>query len=90
MSFEHFVSASCGGEKCGMCYAPATHKVAEVIMHDDKPNRFRHEFTQYVCCQCFGRIFGMVAVNWCQTGDMLPTVPPMDKGSDAWHLPEPI
>lgn len=59
----HFVSGSCRGEKCGMCYrhggdSPATHKVGEEIMHDD-PNPIRHNFTQYVCCDHFEQILGL-------------------------------
>jgi hypothetical protein len=62
----HWVSASCEGEKCGICWragavgtlaAPATHKVGEEIFHDD-PNQMRHNFTQYVCCSHFKQIFG--------------------------------
>jgi hypothetical protein len=47
---EHFVSASCVGEKCSMCHSPATHKVGEEIPHDD-PNQMRHNYTAYVCCE---------------------------------------
>lgn len=54
---KHFVSTSCEGEKCSICKKPATHKVAEVILHDD-PNKMRHEFTAYVCCEHFKLIFG--------------------------------
>jgi hypothetical protein len=32
---RHFVSTSCGGERCSMCSKPATHKVGEEIMHDE-------------------------------------------------------
>jgi len=55
----HWVSASCGGEKCSMCGAPATHKVGEEIQRDD-PNKMRHNFTAYVCCNHFMKIFGRV------------------------------
>lgn len=61
---EHFVSASCQGEKCWMCQAPATHKVGEEIMADD-PNPARHNLTAYVCCQCFGLILGPLAQRLC-------------------------
>ncbi len=57
MSPNHFVSASCGGEKCSMCGKDATHKVGEEIMHDD-PNPNRHNYTAYVCCGCFRKILG--------------------------------
>ncbi len=53
----HFVSASCRGEKCQICKAPATHKVGEEIFDDD-PNQVRHNLTAYVCCKCLGMIFG--------------------------------
>jgi hypothetical protein len=38
--FNHFISASCGGEYCGLCWrngiegVPATHKVGEEIPSD--------------------------------------------------------
>jgi len=67
---NHFVSASCGGEKCTMCGKDATHKVGEEIMHDD-PNPGRHGYTAYVCCGCFTKIFGtrVSCVKWvpCKT-----------------------
>lgn len=59
----HWVSASCGGEECGMCLrllglrVQATHKVEETIFHDD-PNQMRHNYTQYVCCDHFKQVFG--------------------------------
>lgn len=31
----HFVSASCDGNLCSVCKAPATHKLGEEIMHDE-------------------------------------------------------
>jgi hypothetical protein len=59
---EHFVSASCGGEHCRVCGDPATHKVGEEIMHDDPSHESlytaRHNFTAYVCCDCFTMIMG--------------------------------
>lgn len=64
---EHFVSATCEGETCSMCGAPATHKVGEEIARDD-PTAWRdvlghtlltrHNFTAYVCCEHFRAIFG--------------------------------
>ena len=60
--FDHFVSGSCGGEKCSMCGEPATHKVGEEIPHDDPSSvlalDMRHNFTAYVCCDHFRAIFG--------------------------------
>lgn len=77
--FEHSVSATCSGEWCQMCNSPATHKVCEEIPVDRPQWNMRHSFTAYVCCRCFGRIFGMIAVNWCDTGEIIPTIPPMIK-----------
>ncbi len=62
---KHFVSCSCGGERC-YCGNDATHKVGEEIPHDEKDSypeplkglSIRHNFTQYVCCQCFTNIMG--------------------------------
>lgn len=53
----HPVSASCGGEKCNLCSSEATHKVGEEILDDKSPPR--HNYTAYVCCQCFSRLFGL-------------------------------
>ncbi len=76
---EHFVSGSCEGVVCGhadldganhasdgvrICGQPATHKVGEVIMHDD-PNPNRHNLTMYVCCKHFGEILGSWAREIC-------------------------
>jgi DNA-directed RNA polymerase subunit RPC12/RpoP len=49
-------SASCGGETCALCGAPAALKVGEEIMHDD-PHPDRHNFTAYVCLRCGNRLF---------------------------------
>jgi hypothetical protein len=52
---EHFVSASCRGERCQMCVAnDATHKVGEELL-DGAPEEYyyRHNLTAYVCCPCF-------------------------------------
>lgn len=57
---DHFVSASCGGERCQICGDAATHKVGEEILHDD-PMPIRHNLTAYVCCDCFQMIFGPMA-----------------------------
>jgi hypothetical protein len=61
----HFVSASCRGEKCGICVrnsfpAPATHKVGEEVFADD-PDPIRHNLTAYVCCRHFFIIMGPAA-----------------------------
>lgn len=71
--FEHITSLSAEGEKCGICYrlhgdeVPATHKVGEEIfnMPGEQPVQIRHNFTGYVCCDCFGDIFGPTAKKWC-------------------------
>lgn len=54
---SHFVSASCKGRNCDICGDPSTHKVGEEIMHDD-PCQNRHNYTAYVCCDCFRMIMG--------------------------------
>lgn len=53
---DKFISASCQGETC-KCRSgkPATHKVEEVIFHDD-PMPIRHPLTAYVCDDCFNAI----------------------------------
>lgn len=60
----HFVSKSCEGELCGMCYRErkparaATHKIGEEIPHDDPVQGLRHNYTQYVCCMHFKIVMG--------------------------------
>ena len=54
---SHFISKTCEGQKCGWCYIDATHKVGEEIPRDD-PQDARHNYTAYVCCRCFRKIFG--------------------------------
>jgi len=60
---------------------PATHKVGEECetpggfsWHEleDNPNPdpyrlagMRHNLTAYVCCECFGKIMGQLAIGWC-------------------------
>lgn len=64
----HPVYASCGGEKCGICYragdkdVPARHKVGEEILDDD-PVPVRHNLTQYVCCRHYVMIVGPWATS---------------------------
>lgn len=69
----HFLSETCVGEVCGMCWresgdpsqlpTPATHKIGEEIPYDD-PNQMRHNLTQYVCCAHFAAIMGRSGY-WC-------------------------
>lgn len=54
---NHFVSASCEGERCALCGKPATHKVGEELQWDD-PMPNRHNLTAYVCCAHFRAILG--------------------------------
>ena len=54
---KHFVSASCEGEFCVICNSPATHKVGEEVPRED-PWKNRHNYTAYVCCNCFYELFG--------------------------------
>lgn len=48
------------GEKC-KCGRQATHKVQEFVPDSDN----RHPFTAYLCCNCFGKLFGPMAVLSC-------------------------
>lgn len=52
------MSMHCEGERCTMCNAPATHKVAEVVFDDD-PLPHRHELTSYLCTPCFNTVMGV-------------------------------
>lgn len=61
---NHFVSASCRGERC-RCGRPATHKVGEEIAHDD-PDQNRHNLTAYVCCIQFQQIMGDSFTSACR------------------------
>lgn len=66
----HKVSECCQGEKCRICYKPATHKVAEeiqvippeIIYEGNIKHRIfpaaRHPLTAYLCCDHFVMIFG--------------------------------
>ena len=52
----------CIGEKCAMCGAEETrHKITE---HEPMLS-YRHPFTAYVCCKCFGIVFGGLAIQFC-------------------------
>jgi hypothetical protein len=53
---ETFVSATCGGEKCSICGAPAAAKVGEEIAFDD-PMPHRHNLTAYICADHLDWIF---------------------------------
>lgn len=75
----HFVSKSCRGEHCGICYRqgqrrPATHKVGEEILSDWYEQHTAgplHNLTQYVCCQHFAEIFSAKSTSeWrgCEVG----------------------
>lgn len=59
-----YLSGSCQGEICSQCKTPATHKVQESILWDD-PAPARHEFTAYICCTCFQKLFGATAQAYC-------------------------
>lgn len=66
---NRFVSASCQGERCTMCGAPAEAKVGEEIMWDD-PNRNRHNLTAYVCAHHFAVIMGLYPRRPSSDGEM--------------------
>jgi hypothetical protein len=68
---RHFVSKSCGGEMCNVCYhegeaVPATHKVGEEIPDDDPSPTGRHNLTAYVCCAHFVEIMGLQMTGACR------------------------
>ena len=60
----HTRPRACEGEFCRMCARDAMHKVGEEILDDDR-NPQRHNLTAYVCCECFGEIFGPSAIAMC-------------------------
>lgn len=76
----HYVASSCWGVSCHMCGGKASHKVGEEIPWDD-PSRQegprRHNFTAYVCCQCFTNILG--AATFCDCKPALSPPPFEDK-----------
>lgn len=89
----HFISASCAGVPCGICYRAgvaraATHKVGEEIPHDDPMPR-RHNMTQYVCCTHFVAIMGQWAWNACGLSADPFVVPPVDRRSEGHSSPSP-
>jgi hypothetical protein len=59
---EHFVSAECKDEKCGMCYrdkgfSPASHAVVEAKPADWPAGVSWRPHTQFLCCKHFGKVF---------------------------------
>lgn len=71
-------------EQCTMCDNIATHKVGEEIpsppselyynmLNFNSVERFkyiRHNFTAYVCCECFCKIFGWLPrKHFCKLGE---------------------
>ncbi len=57
-----WVSASCKGERCRMCQAPAAAKIGEEIAYDD-PFCSRHNLTAYVCREHFIALMGLTGVT---------------------------
>lgn len=58
---NHFVSASCRGERC-RCGRDATHKIGEELAYDDPRTLYpAHNLTAYVCCECFHQLMGPAA-----------------------------
>ncbi len=49
-------------EKCSLCSNQATHKIEEVLPDDE----FRHPFSNYLCCSCFGIVLGNGAKSYCK------------------------
>ena len=64
MTKNHPVLAECFNKRCAMCDNEATHKVEEVYYSLTRATD-RRPFAAYVCCTCFGVIFGSVAAEWC-------------------------
>ena len=64
--FEHYILDSAQGERCQMCCNPATHKIGEEVPDDHPANR-RHNWTNYLCCPCFGNVLGPAVVKWCKS-----------------------
>jgi hypothetical protein len=75
------VRPQCVGEKCTMCGAQATHKVAEEFQFDE-PMPQRHPLTAYVCGWCFGSIMGY-EVRHIYAGSAPPGPPPRGFKVDA-------
>lgn len=51
-------------EKCVLCESHASHKIEESIQINFNP------LTAYLCCECFGHIFGVVAKIRCEKSEM--------------------
>lgn len=58
--FRHVPTPSAKGVRC-RCGNASSHKVGE-----EPPDAVRHNFTAYVCCECFGRLMGPLAQKWCR------------------------
>jgi hypothetical protein len=58
--FPHETNPFAQGEACTNCGDEATHKVGE----EDGPS-YRHNWTTYLCCTCFGVVMGPVVQRWC-------------------------
>jgi hypothetical protein len=64
----HYVPDSAEGEPCGVCHAPASHKVEELISVFDKPGQIvRHPLTTYLCCEHFSWLMGSMAKEICDS-----------------------
>jgi excisionase family DNA binding protein len=72
--FRHAPTPSAKGVRC-YCGNAAAHKVGE-----EPPDVVRHNFTTYVCCECFGRLMGALAQKWCR-GEWPP--PPDEQESPS-------
>lgn len=71
---QAFVSATCEGERCSICGAPAAAKVGEEIPFDH-PHPYRHNLTAYVCADHFRAIM--------DRGGYRRAAPPAPVGQDA-------
>ena len=53
----HYISEYNKGT-CSLCGDKSTHKIGEEIPEDDPAQQQRHNFTNWVCCDCFRNIMG--------------------------------
>jgi hypothetical protein len=57
--FAHTPHPNSAEEHCRICGHLAAHKIAE------EGAGARHPYTAYLCCTCFGHVFGPTAERWC-------------------------
>ncbi len=60
----HNIAPSIVGLSCQSCRKPASHKIEEVDLV--KQPIVGHPFTNYLCCECFGKVMGYAAIDLCK------------------------